>query len=163
MHDKLRAGINTTVGIQLPLANLLVKELIEVETLLLCLGADAQVHVRDVLEGKQQDARHDKRVGGDCGDFGKLLADLDAVAVDAAGVEGGAVEGGDGLVGEDARQEGADHAADAVELEDVEAFVYADPFVDVLAEGAHDGGDEANDCCEPDAVGVGVSLMSSWE
>lgn len=156
MNNNLSIGIEATIGIHFPLTDLLIEELIEIETLHLSLLADTQVHVRDVLEHKQQDEAHDKRVGGYRGDFGKLLADLDAVAVDAAWVQRGTIEGRDGLVGEDAGQEGAHHAADAVQLEDVEALVHADPFVDVLAEGADDGGEEADDGCEPDTARTGM-------
>ena len=157
MNDDVGVRVEASGAIRLPLAELLVEELVEIEALHLGLFADAQVHIWDVLEGVQEDAADDKRVGRDGGDFGELLADLHAVAVDAAGVETHAVEGGDGLVGEDAGEEGAHHAADAVELEDVEALVDAHPFVDVLAQGAYDSCEESDDGCEPDTARTNVS------
>jgi hypothetical protein len=47
-------------------------------------------------------------------------------------------------------EEGTDHAADAVKLEDVHAFVYAKPLVDVLAEGADGCCQEANESSDPE-------------
>lgn len=139
MHHKLRPGINPPISVQLPLPNLLIKELIEIESLFLSLSADPQMHVRNIFQRIKQHTRNNKRVSGNTRDLGELFSDLEAVAVDASWGEGGAVEGGDGLVGEDAGEEGAGHAAYAVEFEDVEAFVYAEPGVDVLAEGADYG------------------------
>jgi hypothetical protein len=135
---------------RLPITDLLVEELVEIQTHHLSFLTDTQVHARNVLESQQQNARHDERVSRDGGDFGKLLADLHAVAVDPAGGQGGAVEGADLLVGEDSCEEGAHHAADAVELEDVEAFVDVQPLVEVLEGSAGDGGDEADDSGKPD-------------
>lgn len=102
------------------------------------------MHPGNKLQNHAERVADDKTVGADGRDLGKLFADLDAVAVDAAGGFGCAVEGGDPGLGEDAGEDGTDHAAYAVEFEDVEAFVYAEPFVDVGAEGADDGGDEAD-------------------
>lgn len=133
-----------------PVTDLLVKKLIQIQAQHLRLFTDAQVHAGDVLENEQQDARHDEGVSGDGGDLSKLLADLHAVAVDSAGRFGRAVEHADGLVGEDARQERAHHAADAVQFEDVEALVDLEPFVQVLEGGADHGCQEADDRCEPE-------------
>lgn len=149
--DNIRLALDTSAHVlALPLANLLVEELVEIETLHLGFVADAQMHEGDVLQDQEQDARYDEGVGGNGCDLGELLADLDAVAVDAARVERDAVEGADGLVGEDTGPEGAEHAADAVELEHVQPVVDADPLVDVLEQGAADGGEEADDGGEPD-------------
>lgn len=148
LHDNVLAiGVDATVGVEFPLANLLVKELVEVETVHLGLLADAQVHAGDVLDGHEQDAADGEGVDGDCGDFGKLLAHLHAVAVDAARVQRHTVQRRHGLVGEDSSQETANHAADAVQLEHVQTFVNAQPGVDVLAQGADDGCQEPDDGC----------------
>lgn len=134
----------------LPVPNLLVEELVQVQPAHLRLFADAQVHSGGVFQREEKNARDDERVSGDGGDFGKLLADLHSVAIDSAGSHCGAVEGADGLVGEDSRQERAHHAADAVQLEDVEPLVDFQPLVQVLQRGARDGCDEADHGCQPD-------------
>ena len=128
----------------LPVSDLLVEELVHVQTTHLRFFADAEVHARDVLESVQQNARYDKRVSRNRSDSSKLLADLHTLAVDSAGSTLGTVECADGLVGEDSGEEGAHHAADAVQLEDVEAFVDVQPVVEVLQRGADYGGEEAD-------------------
>lgn len=135
---------------ELAVADLLVEELVQVEPVHLHLLAHAQVHEGRVLEDDQQHAAHHERVRRDGADVGQLEADLDAVAVPCALGDGGSVEGGDGGVGEDACQEGADHAADAVELEDVEALVDAEPLVDILHESADGRGQEPDQRRGPD-------------
>lgn len=134
----------------LPVSDLLVEELVHVQTTHLRLLTDTEVHARDVLESVQQNARYDKRVSRNRGDSSKLLADLHALAVDSAGSTLGTVECADGLVGEDSREEGAHHAANAMQLEDVQAFVDVQPVVEVLKRGADDGGEEADERCEPE-------------
>ena len=135
-----------------PVTNLLLEELIQIQPHHLHLLANPQVQEGDVLERIQQDARNHKRVTSHRADLRELVPDLDAVAVHGAEgiVRAHAVEIVDPGLGEEARQERADHAADAVELEDVHAFVDLDPFVEVVAERADGAGQEADQRGEPD-------------
>ena len=136
---------------QTPLPNRLVEELIQIQPQHLLLVLHPQSHPRDVLQNQQQRERDRETVPRDRADLGELLRDLDAVAVDGAGGLGAeAVEGRDGATREDAGEEGAAHAADAVQLEDLEAVVDAQELVDVLAEIDEDGGQEANERRAPD-------------
>lgn len=127
-----------------PIPNLLIKELINIQPHHLCLLRNPQMHTRDILQNHTKRITNHKTISRDGGYLSELFADLDAVAVNAARGLGYAVEGGNPGLGEDSCKDGAGHAAYGVEFEDVEAFVYAEPFVDVGAEGADDGGDEAD-------------------
>lgn len=102
------------------------------------------MHPRDILQNHTKRITNHKRIKRNSSDFSELFADLDTIAVDTAGGLGYAVEGGNPGLGEDSCEDGTDHAAYAVEFEDVEAFVYAEPFVYVGAEGADDRGEEAD-------------------
>lgn len=135
---------------RLPVADLFVEELVEIQSQHLSFLADTQVHAGNVLEGEQQDTRHNERVGRDGGDFGELLANLHAVSVDTTGGQGGTVESADLLVGKDAGEEGSHHATNSMKLEDVKAFVDVQPVVEILEGCAGDSCDEADDCGEPD-------------
>ena len=110
---------------------------------------DTEVHAGNVFEDEQQDARDNERVGRDCSDLGELLANLHAVAVDTTRSGGGTIESADFLVSKDTSKEGSHHAADAVELEDVETFVDAQPVVEILEGSANDSCEESDDGCEP--------------
>ena len=107
------------------------------------------MHAGDVLQDQQQDAADDEGVAGDGRDFGELFADLNAVTVKATRGQRNAIERRNGLIGEDASQEGADHATNAVKLEHVKAFVDADPRIEVLEAGAHDSSKEADERGRP--------------
>ena len=133
-----------------PITNLLIKKLIMIQPLRLRILTNPQVHTRDILHRKQQQAANAEAPGADGADIGQLTRNLHADAVPGTRREGRAIEGGDGGVGEDAGEERADHAAYAVEFEDVEAFVDVQPFVQVLERGAYDCGEEADECRRPD-------------
>jgi len=51
---------------------------------------------------------------------------------------------------EDTSQETSYHPTDTVKLEHIKTFINMKPFIDVLAESADNGCQEANDGCEPD-------------
>ena len=108
------------------------------------------MHAGNVLEDEQQDARDNKRVGRDGSDLGELLANLHAVAVDTTRGGGGTIESADLLVGKDTGEERSHHAADAVQLEDIETFVDVQPVVQILKRSAGDSCEESDDSCEPD-------------
>ena len=133
----------------LPIANLLVEELVKIQAKHLRFLTDTQMHARDVLEKEQEDARYDERVSRDGSDLRKLLADLHAVAVDTTGSQGGTVESADLLIGEDAGEERTHHATDAMELENIEAFVDVQPVVEILQGSADHSCEEPDDCREP--------------
>lgn len=155
-----------------PIPNLLIKELVDIEPHHLRLLANAEVHAGDVLQDGKEDERNDEGISRDGANLSELFSNLYAVTVDAAGCLGDAVESGDPGLGEDTGADGADHAADAVELEDIHALVDADPFVEVGAEGADDGGDETDGAgdpgrhvagcwCDADETGNGAAASSN--
>jgi hypothetical protein len=127
-----------------PLANRLIMELINIIAHDLGLVRNPQVQTRDILQNHEQTAAHGEAVARNGADLSELLADLDAVAVDGTRVHALTVEGGDARGGEDAGPEAAEHAADAVELEDFEPVVDAEPFVDVREAADAAGGEEAD-------------------
>ena len=133
-----------------PVTNLLVMELINVETNHLSLLRDTETHAWGVLEDEEKDSRDGERVRGDGADIGELLADLDTLTVEATRGEGGTIEGGDPLLGEDAGEEAADDTADTVELEDIHALINTEPDIEVLDGGADDAGEEANESGDPE-------------
>ena len=132
-----------------PITNLLIKKLIMIQPLRLRILTNPQVHTRDILHRKQQQTADAEAPRADGADIGQLTRNLHADAVPGTRREGRAVEGGDGGVGKDTGEERADHAAYAVEFEDVEPFVDVEPFIQVLEGGAHDCGEEADDCRWP--------------
>ena len=140
-----------------PVANLLIEELVNVQSHHLSLLANTQMHVRSVLQNEEDDAGNHKAVRGDGRDLSELFSNLDTVAVDASCSVCRAVEHADGVVREDARQEGADDAANAVELEDLQALVDANPFVEILHASTHDCGNEPNISRKPD-----TDIASGW-
>jgi len=133
----------------LPVADLLVEELIKVQAKHLRFFTDAQVHAGNVLEDEQQDTRDNERVSRDCGNLGELLANLHAVAVDTTRSGGGTIESADLLVGKDTGEERSHHAANAVKFKDIETFVDVQPVVEILKRSAGDSCEESDDSCEP--------------
>ena len=103
-----------------PLTNSLVEELIHIDTDVLNIVLDTQVQTRRILESHQHDDTQRETPGEDSTDLSKLSADLNAVSVDGAGGEGwNAVESRHPVGSEDTGEESTDHAADAVELENL--------------------------------------------
>ena len=148
--DSSNVEASPVTGHDIPIANLRLDEQGRIQTGLLGLLGDAQTHPPgQELEGREQDEGEDEAVGGNGGDLGELLADLDTVPVDTARLIGHAVEHGFRGRGEDARHEGSDHAANSVEFEDIEPFVDAYPPVDVPAQRADDRGDEPDQHGQP--------------
>lgn len=92
MHSLALGVLKPVLLKHAPVADLLVEELVKIETNHLGFLADTEVHEGDVLEDVQQSAGHDEGVRGDSADFSQLLSDLNAISVDGAGVLGGAVE-----------------------------------------------------------------------
>jgi len=78
------------------------------------------------------------------------MADLNRIAVNGTRRKRSAIEHRDPFLGEDASEEGTADTANTVKTEDIQAFVHAEPFVQVLETGADDGGEEADETCEPD-------------
>lgn len=119
-----------------PVADFLLHELILVETTKFRLFADTKGHERnefaEVFHDDEQTEGDGEGIGGDGGDVGKLASHLDSDTIDGAGGQSASVEGGNGFRGKATGQEGADHAADSVELEHIHTLVDADPVVDVL-------------------------------
>lgn len=134
----------------LPVANLLVEELIKIQAKHLRFLTDTQMHAGNVFENEQQDARDDERVSRNRSDFGELLANLHSVAVDTTGSGGGTIESADLLVGKDTSEERSHHTADAMKLEDIETFVDVQPVVEILQGSTSDRCEESDDGCEPD-------------
>src|SRR2546423_1272676 len=79
---------------QTPVTDLLIEELIQVQTHHLSLLGGAQVHARNVLQDQEQNARDGERVRADRSDLSELLADLNAIAIDAARILRTAIKGG---------------------------------------------------------------------
>lgn len=150
-HSSRLAMGNLQLLQQSPITDLLIEELVDIQTDHLGLLAHAQVHAGDELDNVQQDAAHDERIARNGTDLSELQADLPAIAVHGAGRLGAeAVQRRDPGLGEDAGEEGADHAADAVQLEDVHALVDAQPLLDVLHARARGAGEEANHGGDPE-------------
>jgi hypothetical protein len=86
------------------------------------------VQSRDLIDNEQQDTRDDKGPCGARGGGRELVTHLDPVTGPPAARVGvvHAVHGGHVGGGEEAREDVADESADAVDSEDVEAFVDAD-------------------------------------
>lgn len=145
---------------ELPLPNLLIEELIKIQSPNLSVLTDPEPKSRDILQHQKHHATDAKTVPSDGANLRQLVRDLDSIPIDRAGVPARAVKGTDGLVCEDASQEAADDTTDAVQLEDFQPVVDAEEDVDVFAESADDGGHEPDHggqpygdvaCCRRDA------------
>lgn len=134
-----------------PIADVLLKELVHVQAALLHLVRDAEMKTRDVLQDKKQGQGNHKRVRGDGSNLGELSANLDTDTINAARGDGSAIKGGDGLRSKDTGKERSGHTSDAMELEDIHSLVDVQPLVDVVTEGANDGGEETDDSGQPRA------------
>ena len=66
-----------------PVVNLFIEELVKIQPDCFRFVTDAQVHPWDVFENVAKDQRDRKGIGGDAGNFGKLLPNLNAITVDA--------------------------------------------------------------------------------
>lgn len=119
-----------------PVTDFLLHELILVETTEFGVFADTKGHewdeFTDVFHDDEQTEGDREGIGGDGSDVGKLASHLHADTIDSSGCQCASVEGGNRLRGKATGQEGADHAADSVELEHIHTLVDADPVVDVL-------------------------------
>ncbi len=75
-----------------PVADLLVDELVEIQSAVLGILADAEVQAWDVLHDEKKGERHGERVSRDGGDLGHLVGHLYAVAIDHASEARSAIE-----------------------------------------------------------------------
>jgi hypothetical protein len=135
---------------QAPVTNLLVEELVKIQTEDFSILVHTQVHEGNVLERKEEDAADNEGVGSDGSDLGKLFADLHTIAVKTTRVAGATIQRGDPLLGKDTGEERAHHATNTVELEDLHAIVDSEPLVEILERGANDRGKEADEGGDPD-------------
>lgn len=135
-----------------PVTDLLFEELVKVETHHLSLFADTQVQEGNKLQSVEENARNNKGVGSNSAYLGQLVTDLDAVAVH--GAEGivwpHAIEIVDPRLRKETSQERTDHAANAVQLEDIETFIDLNPPVKVVAQSANSTSEESNEGSKPD-------------
>ena len=147
-----RAGVVLVLVHHAPVTDLLLEKLVEVKTHHLSLLADTKVQEGNELEGIQQDARNRERVRRNGTDLGKLVANLNAVAVHGTEsiVWAHAIEVPHPRLRKDTGQEGTDHATNTVEFEDIHTFIDPDPLVEVVAKRADDTGKEADQRSDPD-------------
>ena len=76
-----------------PITNLLVMELINIQTDHLSLLRDTKTHARSVLEDEEEDRGNNEGVRGDGADISKLFADLDTDTIETTWGKGSAIEG----------------------------------------------------------------------
>lgn len=134
-----------------PVANLLLIELIKVKTHYLSLFADTEMQEGNEFQSIEKDAGYDEGVGSNSADLGQLISDLDAVAIHGTeGVVGShAVEIVDPRLREETGEERTDHAANAVQLEDVQTLIDLDPLIDVVAQSANSARKKSNEGSKP--------------
>lgn len=108
------------------------------------------MHEWNVLEDKEEDAGDDERVRRDGSYLSELAADLDTDTIQGTRVLGAeAVQGGHPLLRKDTCEEGAHHAPNAVELEDIQTLIDTEELVETLDRRADDTSEEANQGSDP--------------
>ena len=108
------------------------------------------MQARDPVDDVEDDAGTDEGVcrAGDA--VVQLVCELDPVVVEPATVDdGGPVEMRNVVRSEESGEDIARNAADGVQGEDVKRVVDLEPVLDLGAEVAGDGGDDAEDDCGP--------------
>jgi hypothetical protein len=97
------------------------------------------MHARNELQDVQENTRDDERVRGDGDNLSQLATDLHTYTIHAseAVIRTHTIEVVDPGLAENTSEEGANHATDSVELEDIHALVDLDPLIDILAKRAN--------------------------
>lgn len=105
---------------------------------------ETQREAGNLVHGKKQDERNDKRPGATGSSTSELDGDLDPVLVEPATGDDGTVEGSDRGLGKDAGEDASEEAANTVDTKAVESIVVAELVLEFDGKVADEGGQGTN-------------------